>query len=119
MFWNRYQSFLDDEINAVPPGGGENLKMVDERVRGLVANCVDTVAKSGNVLIVGHRNVNKMIIRNLMDLSLEEGYRVEQKNSWLYVFTPGKAAMFLIRISSPPDPIQVQLGYEAIGVTSG
>jgi len=112
--WNRYQSFLDDEINVVPPGGGENLRMVDERVRDLVSNCVATVANSGNVLIVGHRNVNKMIIRNLMGLSLEEGYNVEHKNNWLYVFTPQKAEIFLTKIPSSLNKIQVLSGYEKI-----
>ena len=112
--WNHYQSFLDDEINVVPPGGGENLRMVDRRVRDLVSNCVATVAKSGNVLIVGHRNVNKMIIRNLMGLSLEEGYNVEHKNNWLYLFTPQKAELFLTKIPASLDKIQVLSGYEKI-----
>jgi len=112
--WNRYQSFLDDEINVVPPGGGENLRMVDERVRDLVSNCVATVANAGNVLIVGHRNVNKMIIRNLMGLSLEEGYNVEHKNNWLYLFTPQKAELFLTKIPASLNKIQVQSGYEKI-----
>lgn len=111
---NCYQSFLDDEVNVALPGGGESLKMVDTRVRNLVANCIDTVASSGHVLVVGHRNVNKMIIKNLMGLSLEEGYQVEHKNSWLYLFTPKKSEIFLIKIPAPQDPIQVQPGYEKI-----
>ena len=30
-----------------------------------------------------------------MGLSLEEGYQVEHKNSWLYLFTPEKSEIFL------------------------
>jgi broad specificity phosphatase PhoE len=92
--------------------------MVDRRVRNLVANCIDTVASSGHVLVVGHRNVNKMIIKNLMGLSLEEGYQVEHRNSWLYLFTPEKPELFLIKIQDPQEPVQVEPGYEKIADTA-
>ena len=58
---NCYQAFLNDEVSVALPGGGESLIMVAERVRNLVKNIIDTVATSGHVLVVGHRNVNKMI----------------------------------------------------------
>ncbi len=109
-----YQAFLDDEVNVALPGGGESLRMVDKRVRSVVASCIDTVVSSGHVLIVGHRNINKMIIKNLMDLSLEEGYQVEHENSWLYLFAPQTSALFLVNIPAPQEPIQVHLGYEAL-----
>jgi broad specificity phosphatase PhoE len=112
----RYQSFLADEVNAVPPGGGESLKMVDERICGVLANCIDTALLEGHVLVVGHRNVNKMIIKNLLGLSLEQGYAVEHLNSWLYVFTPENARLFLIKVQSPEDRIRVQSGYERVSV---
>ena len=111
---NCYQSFLNDEVNIALPGGGESLIMVDKRVRNLVKSIMDTVATSGHVLVVGHRNVNKMIIKNLLDLSMEEGYEVEHKNSWLYLFAPKKAEIFLIKIPKPQESIQVQSGYEKI-----
>ena len=114
--WNLYQSFLEDEVNVIPPGGGENLKMVDKRVRDLVTNCLDTVASAGHVLIVGHRNVNKMIIKNLMGLSLEEGYKVEHLNSWLYVFNPQRSEIFLIKITACQHRIQAQMGYEMTSI---
>ena len=70
------------------------------------------------MLIVGHRNVNKMIIKNLMGLSFEQAYQVEHKNSWLYLFFPKKGALFLIRIPTPRDLIQIQSGYEKIEAIS-
>jgi broad specificity phosphatase PhoE len=109
-----YQSFSDDEVNIVPPGGGESLRMVDKRLRNLVADCIDIVSNSGHVLVVGHRNVNKMIIKNLMGLSLEEGYQVEHKNSWLYLFTPEKSKIFLVKIPASQGSVQVQAGYNKI-----
>jgi broad specificity phosphatase PhoE len=113
-----YQSFLDDEVNVALPGGGESLRMADRRVRCVVADCIDTVVSSGHVLIVGHRNINKMIIKNLMDLSVEEGYRVEHKNSWLYLFAPRTSGLFLVKIPTPQEPIQVYLGMKHIGKES-
>ena len=109
-----YHTFLSDEVNVALPGGGESLKMVDKRVRNLVGNFIDTVTNSGHVLVVGHRNVNKMIIKNLLGLSLEEGYQVEHKNSWLYLFAPKISEIFLITVPAPHDSIQVQSGYEKI-----
>ena len=115
---NCYQSFLHDEVNVALPGGGESLIMVDKRVRGLIENIIHTVANSGHVLVVGHRNVNKMIVKNLLGLSLEQGYEVEHKNTWLYLFAPIKAEIFLIKIPAPQAPIEVQSGYEKIEVNS-
>ncbi len=113
---NCYQDFLNDEVNIALPGGGESLVMVDKRVQLLVGNIINTVVTSGHVLVVGHRNVNKMIIKNLLDLSLVEGYEVEQENSWLYLFAPQRAEIFLIKIPAPQEPIQVRPGYEKIAV---
>ena len=107
-----YQSFLDDEINIVLPGGGESLRMVDQRVRNLLQSIVNSVTKSGHALVVGHRNVNKMIIKNLLALSIEEGFQVEHKNSWLYVFAPAKAEIFLIKVLSAGTPVLVFSGHE-------
>lgn len=58
-----------------------------------------------------------MIIRNLLGLSLEEGYEVEHKNSWLYIYAPKKAKIFLVHIPPPPEPIEVLTGYEKIEMT--
>jgi broad specificity phosphatase PhoE len=107
-----YQSFLNDEVNIAPPGGGENLRMADKRVRPVVASCIDTVKSCGHVLIVAHRNTNKMIIKNLLNLSVEEGYQVEHKHSWLYIFAPQTSELFLVKTPAPQEPIQVLLGHE-------
>ena len=37
-------------------------------------------------LIVGHRNVNKMILKSLLGLSFEEGFRVEHEHQRLYFY---------------------------------
>jgi broad specificity phosphatase PhoE len=113
-----YQTFLDDEVNIAPPGGGESLRMADKRVRPVVASCIDTVKSCGHVLIVAHRNTNKMIIKNLLNLSVEEGYQVEHKHPWLYLFASQTQRLFLVKIPAPQEPIQVHLGYEACSLTS-
>ena len=109
-----YQSFLDDEINMILPGGGENLKMVDMRIAQSVTMFLDSVASSGHTLVVGHRNVNKMIMRNLLGLSLEEGYQVEHKHNWLYVYVPKMRQIFFTRIGHPGTIIELEPGYKKI-----
>ena len=37
-------------------------------------------------LIVGHRNTNKMILKSLLGLSFEEGFRVEQEHQRLHLY---------------------------------
>ena len=113
-----YQEFLNNEVNVALPGGGESLVMVDKRVQLLVENVIDAVLSTGHVLVVGHRNVNKMIIKNLLHLSLQEGYEVEHEHSWLYLFAPQKAQIFLLKIPAPQQAIQVHPGFGKIVVPS-
>jgi broad specificity phosphatase PhoE len=109
-----YQSFLDDEINMILPGGGENLKMVDKRIAQTVSILLDAVEGSGHTLVVGHRNVNKMIIRNLLDLSFDEGYQVEHEHNNLYVYAPKISKIFFVRIGNPGKTIEIEPGYKKI-----
>ncbi len=111
---NCYREFLDDEVNVALPGGGESLVMVDKRVQPLVENIIDSVISSGHVLVVGHRNINKMIVKTLLNLSLDKGYEVEHENAWLYLFAPKRAEIFLVKIPAPQAGIQVKPGYETI-----
>jgi len=109
-----YQSFLDDEINVVLPGGGENLKMVDKRIRAPVSKILNAVKCSGHCLIVAHRNANKMIVKNLLGLSIEEGCKVEHHHNRLYIYAPEKEKIYFTAIPSAGEPIEIAHGYEEI-----
>ena len=109
-----YQAFLDDEVNVILPGGGESLVMVDERVRLLTQDLQERVLCCGHALVVGHRNVNKMLIKNLLGLSLEQGFQVEHENDWLYVYAPKQSKIFSARIPAPGEPIHVRAGFEKV-----
>ncbi len=115
-----YTDFLNDEVNVILPGGGESLRCVDERIREPLRRIRTAVEREGHVLVVAHRNVNKMLIRNLLNLTLEEGYRVESKNNWLYVFAPREREIFLVELHSPTGKVKVKPGYRQIegGVVS-
>ena len=102
-----YQSFLNDEINVILPGGGENLKMVDMRIAQPVIIFLEAVENLGHTLVVGHRNINEMIIKNLLGLSFDEGYRVEHENNCLYVYAPKVHKIFLIKICNPNTTIEI------------
>jgi len=69
------------------------------------------VTDSGHTLLVGHRNVNKMIVKNLLGLTIEKGYRVEHENNWLYIYAPQLKEIFHTTITAPHLPIEVAPGY--------
>jgi len=109
-----YQAFLDDEINVILPGGGENLRMVEKRIVRPVSIIMDAVKNLGHTLVVGHRNVNKMIIKHLLGLSIEEGYKVEHKNDHLYIYAPKAQQIFSMKITKPGEMIEIASGYKEI-----
>jgi broad specificity phosphatase PhoE len=110
---NIYKNFLNDEVNIALPGGGENLKMVYERIKTPLKEVVRSV-KEGNTLMISHRNVNKMILKKLLGLTFEEGYQVEHKNNWLYIFFPSTRQVFCVKITTQKGEIEIVPGYEKI-----
>ena len=80
-----YQDFSRDEIHYRVPGG-ENLHDVAARVQRFFVDQDELLKGPGIHLIVGHRNVNKMILKSLLGLSFEEGWRVEQEHQRLYLY---------------------------------
>ena len=79
-----YQDFSRDEIHYRVPDG-ENLHDVAARVQRFFVDQGGLLKGPGIHLIVGHRNVNKMILKHLLGLSFEEGYQVEQEHERLYL----------------------------------
>ena len=110
-----YAKFLEDEVNVVLPGGGENLRQLDARIQEPLKLILESL-QSGHVLVVSHRNVNKMLIKNLLGLSFEEGQCVEHKNHWLYIFVPGAQEIFLISLDDATGPLVIRPGYERVTV---
>jgi len=80
-----YKDFSRDEIHHRVPGG-ENLHDVYARVQRFFSDHIHLVESARCHLIVGHRNVNKMIVKHLLGLSFDEGLRVEQENQRVYLW---------------------------------
>ena len=80
-----YQDFSKDEIRYRVPNG-ENLHDVFARVQQFFIDRSELLKGPGIHLIVGHRNVNKMILKFLLGLSFEDGARVEHENQRLYLY---------------------------------
>ncbi len=80
-----YKDFSRDEIHYRVPGG-ENLHDVYSRVQRFFSRHSLLVGKARCHLIVGHRNVNKMVVKHLLGLSFDEGLRVEQENQRIYLW---------------------------------
>ncbi len=109
-----YKEFLRDEINVTLPGGGENLKTVHARIQKPLQEILRSVSQKGHVIVVGHRNINKMLIKSLLGLDYEAGYRVEHRNNWLYIFAPQRRKIYLMKIKSPVGDVEIIPGYEEI-----
>ena len=80
-----YQDLSRDEIRYRVPNG-ENLHDVAVRVQRFFIDRYHLLKGQGTHLIVGHRNVNKMILKYLLGLSFENGYRVEHEHQRLYLY---------------------------------
>jgi probable phosphoglycerate mutase len=80
-----YQDFCKDEIHYRVPDG-ENLHDVASRVQRFFVGNEELLKGPGVHLIVAHRNLNKMILKHLLGLSFEDGFRVEQEHQRLYLY---------------------------------
>jgi probable phosphoglycerate mutase len=80
-----YRNFSSDEIDYRIPDG-ENLHDVTARVRLFFAEHGLSLRGPEKYLIVGHRNLNKMILKHLLGLSYAQGFRVEQEHQRLYLY---------------------------------
>lgn len=80
-----YERACKDEIRYRVPQG-ENLQDVAARVQRFFGGLSQLQRGSGVHLIVGHRNVNKMILKHLLGLSFEEGFRIEHENQRVYFY---------------------------------
>jgi broad specificity phosphatase PhoE len=77
--WEMRSKDPDDSLD-----GGESLNQFYERVRATV----ETIRKrhhSGNILIVGHGNTNRMVLRTLLGLTMEQALGIQQANDELYM----------------------------------
>ncbi len=92
-----YQDFSSDEINYRVPNG-ENLHDVSRRVEQFFADQSQLLEGIGIHLIVGHRNVNKMILKSLLGLSFEEGFRVEHEHQRLYFYFGNSKELWSCRV---------------------
>ena len=79
-----YQNFSRDEVHYRLPDG-ETLQDAAARVQRFFGQNQHLTGPSIQ-LIVGHRNVNKMILKYLLGLSFAEGFRIEQEHQRLYLY---------------------------------
>ncbi len=80
-----YKDFSRDEIHDRVPGG-ENLHDVYARVQRFFSRHSHLMGSARCHVIVGHRNVNKMVVKHVLGLSFDEGFRVEQENQRIYLW---------------------------------
>ena len=71
--------------------GGESCAELDQRVRRFVHEILPGEA-GGTVLIVGHRNSNRLLLAALMGWPLEEAAEIRLRSKYLYEIVPGDEA---------------------------
>jgi phosphoserine phosphatase len=77
--FQKRRTVADDSLD-----GGESLNVFFDRVRAVI----DGIRKqrpSGTILIVGHLETNRMILRNLLGLTAEQAMAIMQDNNELYM----------------------------------
>ena len=89
--WDR---FKDDRFHYHIPGA-ENYSDVANRVRPFAERILDD-HQGQEVLIVGHRVVNRLLIGILLEVPLEETLTIEQTNDCLYMKKMGRQRSFTI-----------------------
>ena len=78
-----WEKFKDDRFNYRIPGG-ENYTDVANRVRPFIESIVEK-HQGQEVLVIGHRVVNRLLIGMLMEYPLEWVLKIEQTHDCLYL----------------------------------
>lgn len=71
-----WQARLNDIVNVAPPAG-ENLLQMAERVRPVIRQIV-SAHSGGEIVIVGHGGVNRVILLDAIGAPLEKLFHIEQ-----------------------------------------
>ena len=71
-----WQARLDDIVNVAPPAG-ENLLQLAERVRPVIRQIV-SAHSGGEIVIVAHGGVNRVILLDAIGAPLEKLFHIEQ-----------------------------------------
>ena len=103
-----YRNFCGDEINYRVPNG-ENLRDVFARVERFFTDQSHLLEQQGIHLIVGHRNVNKMILKFLLGLSFEEGFQIEHEHQRIYFYFAASKELWSCRVQD--KSLQFTQGY--------
>jgi broad specificity phosphatase PhoE len=88
-----YENFSRDEISYRIPDG-ETLHDVHERIKRFFMKQEALLQDRGIYLIMGHRNLNKMILKYLLGLSFEKGFRIEQEHQRIYLYFNGSKELW-------------------------
>lgn len=72
-----WSAWLGDIVHFVPPGGGESLLQVSQRVLPALAGVIEE-NRGSEIVLVGHGGANRVILAGALGLSLDKVFRIEQ-----------------------------------------
>jgi broad specificity phosphatase PhoE len=85
---NIWDWWMEDQAQRCIPGG-ESYTDLRKRAETFVDENLNEMDQT-TVLIVGHYRINQMLLGCLLDIPVSQAISIEQKNTWLYHFRPGK-----------------------------
>jgi broad specificity phosphatase PhoE len=112
-----WEQFRDHRLTYHIPGA-ENYTDVSNRVRPFKERILRQ-HEGQEILIVGHRGVNRMLLGLLLELSLEEAVKIEQTNDCLYVVRSNGEPKVCCHINGTVREGLLYVGQVAIPMTNG
>lgn len=87
----------EDMVNYRPPGDGESAAMLSERVLAALRSMIEKQA-GGDLLLVGHGGVNRVILCDALGLPLSRFIRIHQDYGCLNIidYLPGATLVRLV-----------------------
>ena len=109
---SEWEKFKDDRFNYRIPGA-ENYTDVANRIKPFIEKALRN-HEGEEVLIVGHRVVNRLLIGMLMEFPLEWVLKIEQTHDCLYLIQRGNEAKVFHYINGKVNEGIVHVGEEVI-----
>jgi alpha-ribazole phosphatase len=92
--WNEW---LGDIVNFVPPGDGESLLQVSHRVLPALGAVLEG-NRGGEIVLVAHGGVNRVILSHALGLDLKNVFRIEQRYGALNIIDYYDDGMAVVKL---------------------
>jgi alpha-ribazole phosphatase len=92
-----WSEWLGDIVNFVPPGGGESLLQVSHRVLPALGAVLEG-NRGGEIVLVAHGGVNRVILAEALGLDMKHVFRIEQRYGALNIIDYYDDGMSVVKL---------------------